>query len=235
MRRPGRKKHEGPGLNRREGARDEVPTFVGHAAASSHCGAACETFAVGRRVGCCTTDDHRTLTAHPPALFWRACAIQPAPLASAGAMAVTNATSAAVLAMLCTGLAAAAIPAPWDWRTVPVFAETSNVTGPFDAEAMSTLARFRLFVGEKVSRNNCAPTQRRRPWPASPVPLPPAASVPWTGRRQPLTTAFLRRHPPGIRLRGPERVCRGQTGATGETTARPEREHDPGLLLQRQP
>lgn len=38
----------------------------------------------------------------------------------------------------------------WSWRTVPVFAETSNVSGVFDTEAMATLAKFPLFVGEKA-------------------------------------------------------------------------------------
>lgn len=41
----------------------------------------------------------------------------------------------------------------FSWHTVPVFAETSNISGVFDAEAMSTLARFPLFVAEKVSRS----------------------------------------------------------------------------------
>eukprot|EP00037_Helgoeca_nana_P014205 m.132461 g.132461 ORF g.132461 m.132461 type:complete len:400 (-) comp22449_c0_seq1:22-1221(-) len=39
---------------------------------------------------------------------------------------------------------------PFSWRTVPVFAETSNVTGVFDAEALATLAKFPFFVAEKA-------------------------------------------------------------------------------------
>ena len=39
----------------------------------------------------------------------------------------------------------------FSWHTVPVFAETSNISGVFDADAISTLARFPLFVAEKVS------------------------------------------------------------------------------------
>jgi hypothetical protein len=31
-----------------------------------------------------------------------------------------------------------------------VFAETSNVTGVFDAEALATLAKFPFFVAEKA-------------------------------------------------------------------------------------
>lgn len=42
----------------------------------------------------------------------------------------------------------AALP-PFSWDTVPVFAETSNVTGPFDAAALATLKKFSIFVGEK--------------------------------------------------------------------------------------
>ena len=40
----------------------------------------------------------------------------------------------------------------WSWRTVPVFAETSNITGPFDDAALQTLSKFPVFVGEKVGR-----------------------------------------------------------------------------------
>jgi hypothetical protein len=39
----------------------------------------------------------------------------------------------------------------FSWRTVPVFAETSNVSGVFDEDAVQQLARFPLFVAEKVS------------------------------------------------------------------------------------
>jgi hypothetical protein len=39
----------------------------------------------------------------------------------------------------------------FSWRTVPVFAETSNVSGMFDEDAVQQLARFPLFVAEKVS------------------------------------------------------------------------------------
>ena len=39
---------------------------------------------------------------------------------------------------------------PFSWRTVPVFAETSNVTGAFDSTALSTLRRFPLVVAEKA-------------------------------------------------------------------------------------
>ena len=39
---------------------------------------------------------------------------------------------------------------PFSWDTVPVFAETSNVTGPFDQRALATLKRFPVFVGEKA-------------------------------------------------------------------------------------
>ena len=39
----------------------------------------------------------------------------------------------------------------FSWHTVPVFAETSNVSGLFDNAALDTLARFPLFVAEKVS------------------------------------------------------------------------------------
>ena len=38
----------------------------------------------------------------------------------------------------------------FSWDTVPVFAETSNVSGFFDVEAMQTLSRFSLFVVEKA-------------------------------------------------------------------------------------
>ena len=38
----------------------------------------------------------------------------------------------------------------FSWRTVPVFAETSNVSGVFDEEAIGVLARFPLFVAEKA-------------------------------------------------------------------------------------
>lgn len=44
-------------------------------------------------------------------------------------------------------------PAPlpsFSWDTVPVFAETSNVTGEFDAAALAALARFNMFVVEKA-------------------------------------------------------------------------------------
>ena len=47
-------------------------------------------------------------------------------------------------------LAAAAKPPPFSWRTVPVFAETSNVTGPFDDTAVSVLTKFSVVVGEKA-------------------------------------------------------------------------------------
>ena len=36
------------------------------------------------------------------------------------------------------------------WHTVPVFAETSNVTGPFDQKALETLAKFPIFIAEKA-------------------------------------------------------------------------------------
>lgn len=38
----------------------------------------------------------------------------------------------------------------FNWNTVPVFAETSNVSGIFDEQALTTLAKFNLFVGEKA-------------------------------------------------------------------------------------
>lgn len=38
----------------------------------------------------------------------------------------------------------------FSWRTVPVFAETSNVSGAFDAEALETISRFSMFVAEKA-------------------------------------------------------------------------------------
>eukprot|EP00041_Stephanoeca_diplocostata_P016697 m.329882 g.329882 ORF g.329882 m.329882 type:complete len:379 (-) comp20452_c0_seq2:192-1328(-) len=38
----------------------------------------------------------------------------------------------------------------FSWETVPVFAETSNVTGPFDEDAMNALSKFQLFVAEKA-------------------------------------------------------------------------------------
>jgi hypothetical protein len=44
----------------------------------------------------------------------------------------------------------------FSWRTVPVFAETSNVSGVFDEDAVQQLARFPLFVAEKVSAWRCA-------------------------------------------------------------------------------
>eukprot|EP01044_Picomonas_judraskeda_P026475 COSAG03_NODE_8050_length_842_cov_0.873486_1_plen_240_part_01 len=47
-------------------------------------------------------------------------------------------------------IAAATARPPFSWDTVPVFAETSNVTGPFDARALATLRRFPLFVAEKA-------------------------------------------------------------------------------------
>ena len=43
----------------------------------------------------------------------------------------------------------AALPS-FSWDTVPVFFETSNVTGPFDEAAMSTMARAGLVVLEKA-------------------------------------------------------------------------------------
>ena len=46
--------------------------------------------------------------------------------------------------------AAATAQPPFSWDTVPVFAETSNVTGPFDERALATLRRFPLFVAEKA-------------------------------------------------------------------------------------
>jgi hypothetical protein len=49
-----------------------------------------------------------------------------------------------------TAAAAAVRPPPFSWDTVPVFAETSNVTGPFDARALATLKRFPVFVAEKA-------------------------------------------------------------------------------------
>ena len=36
------------------------------------------------------------------------------------------------------------------WHTLPIFAETSNITGPFDHDAIQTLAKFPLFVAEKA-------------------------------------------------------------------------------------
>ena len=33
---------------------------------------------------------------------------------------------------------------------MPVFAETSNVSGAFDAEALATISRFPMFVAEKA-------------------------------------------------------------------------------------
>ena len=41
-------------------------------------------------------------------------------------------------------------PPPFSWRTVPVFAETSNVSGPFDSAALDVLQKFPLFVAEKA-------------------------------------------------------------------------------------
>lgn len=41
-------------------------------------------------------------------------------------------------------------PPPFSWDTVPVFAETSNVSGPFDESALHTLARFPVYVAEKA-------------------------------------------------------------------------------------
>ena len=38
----------------------------------------------------------------------------------------------------------------FSWHTVPVFAETSNVTGFFDDGALDTLAKFPLYVAEKA-------------------------------------------------------------------------------------
>lgn len=38
----------------------------------------------------------------------------------------------------------------FSWRTVPVFAETSNISGVFDDSALRTLAKFPLFVAEKA-------------------------------------------------------------------------------------
>ena len=47
--------------------------------------------------------------------------------------------------------AVAGVPQPpFSWHTVPVFAETSNVSGVFDDEAMGVLRRFPLFVAEKA-------------------------------------------------------------------------------------
>ena len=42
------------------------------------------------------------------------------------------------------------VPPGFSWRTVPVFAETSNVSGVFDEEALETLSRFSVFVLEKA-------------------------------------------------------------------------------------
>lgn len=38
----------------------------------------------------------------------------------------------------------------FSWQTVPVFAETSNISGIFDDSALQTLAKFPLFVAEKA-------------------------------------------------------------------------------------
>lgn len=52
------------------------------------------------------------------------------------------------------GPAASAPPhaplASFSWATLPVFAETSNVTGPFDDDALEALSLFGLFVTEKA-------------------------------------------------------------------------------------
>jgi hypothetical protein len=45
---------------------------------------------------------------------------------------------------------ATATPPAFSWSTVPVFAETSNVSGVFDERALAVLKRFPVFVGEKA-------------------------------------------------------------------------------------
>ena len=56
----------------------------------------------------------------------------------------------ALLMVLPLATARVAAAPPFSWETVPVFAETSNVSGVFDAEALAVLARFPVFVGEKA-------------------------------------------------------------------------------------
>jgi hypothetical protein len=56
----------------------------------------------------------------------------------------------ALLMALPLATARVAAAPPFSWETVPVFAETSNVSGVFDAEALAVLARFPVFVGEKA-------------------------------------------------------------------------------------
>jgi hypothetical protein len=56
----------------------------------------------------------------------------------------------AVTSMMACARGSPVKPPPFSWDTVPVFAETSNVTGPFDERAMATLRRFPVFVGEKA-------------------------------------------------------------------------------------
>lgn len=46
-----------------------------------------------------------------------------------------------VLVGVAFGMVAAEAP-PFSWDTVPVFCETSNVTGVFDEEAIKTIARY---------------------------------------------------------------------------------------------
>ena len=55
------------------------------------------------------------------------------------------------LVILATACAHAAHTYPkFSWHTVPVFAETSNVTGYFDDAALQSLSKFHMFVGGKA-------------------------------------------------------------------------------------
>lgn len=63
-----------------------------------------------------------------------------------------------LLLLLTSAIDVESISPSFSWHTVPVFAETSNVSGVFDDEALHTLAKFPLFVAEKVSK---APTWHR--------------------------------------------------------------------------
>lgn len=58
----------------------------------------------------------------------------------------------------------------FSWHTVPVFAETSNVSGLFDNAALDTLARFPLFVAEKAYDFN-APGFAEDKWPSTAIEL----------------------------------------------------------------
>lgn len=61
-----------------------------------------------------------------------------------------------VLVGVAFGMVAAEAP-PFSWDTVPVFCETSNVTGVFDEEAIKTIARYENPI-PLSTYNHCAET-----------------------------------------------------------------------------